>query len=49
MTKFESRKKSEARTLQESSLFAPLIRHSGFVIPSDFVIRHSDLQRVTAF
>src|SRR5438132_7598929 len=44
MTNDEWRKKSEARSLKNSQLYGRRFRHSDFVIPSDFVIRHSDLR-----
>jgi hypothetical protein len=40
----EWRKKSEARMSKNSQLCGRRFRHSDFVIPSDFVIRHSDLR-----
>src|SRR5213082_2868204 len=47
MTNDERRKKSEARISKCSLWCDRWFRHSDFVIPSDFIIRHSGL-RITA-
>src|SRR6266516_4158981 len=44
MTNDELRMKSEARMSKDSQWCVRRFRHSDFVIPSDFVLRHSDLR-----
>jgi len=44
MSNDECRKKAEARMSKTSELRHRQFRDSDFVIPSDFVIRHSDLR-----